>query len=113
AILASHPYDQFCDALAERRSSPDHGQLEFSRGQLKLPKAGKAKAVQVGDDLYGERSAGKATLAAGRAGVGVGDCSGEGGHGPEDSAQVPAGSAPAKLPNWPGSGKVNAAGFRK
>ncbi len=65
----------------------DYGQLEFSQGQLKVPVARAAKAIQVGDDLYGERSAGKATLAAGRAEVGVRDCSGESGDGPEDSAQ--------------------------
>ena len=33
----------------------DYGQLEFSQGQLKVPKARAAKAIQVGDDLYGER----------------------------------------------------------
>jgi len=71
------------------KKSHDHG-------QLKIPKAGKAKAIQVGDDLYGERSAGKATLAAVKAKVGVGDCGGESGYGPEDSTQVPAGSVPAK-----------------
>jgi hypothetical protein len=61
----------------------DRGQLRFSRGQLKLPKAGNASAIQVGDDLYGERSASKMILAAVRAEVGVGDCRGESGHGAE------------------------------
>src|SRR3954453_7687781 len=66
------------------------------QGQLKLPSAREGEAIQVGDDLYGERSAGKATLAAGRAEVVVGDCVSEGGHGPEDSAEIPAGSTPAE-----------------
>ena len=57
-----------------------------ARGQLEFPLARKAKAIQVGDGLYGERSAGKATLAAGRTEDAVGDCVSEGGHGPEDSA---------------------------
>jgi RES domain-containing protein len=77
-------------------STADRGQLEFGRGQLKLPKAGKAKAIQVGDDLYGERSAGKTTLAAVRAEIGLGDCGRESRHGPENGTQVPARSAPAK-----------------
>jgi hypothetical protein len=47
----------------------------FFRKQLKIPKADRAKTIQVGDDLYGERSAGKATLAVVRV-VGVGDCRG-------------------------------------
>src|SRR3954452_10214580 len=66
------------------------------QGQLKLPSAREGKAIQVGDDLYGERSAGKATLAAGRAEVVVGDCVSEGGHGSEDSAEIPAGSTAAE-----------------
>ena len=56
----------------------------------------RAEEIQVEDELYGERSAGIATLATSRTGVDVRDCGGKSGHGPEDSAKVPAGSAPAK-----------------
>lgn len=42
-------------------------------GQLKIPLASSAKAVQIGDDLYGERPAGKAALEIGRRAVALGD----------------------------------------
>ena len=53
------------------------------------------EAIQVEGDLYGERSSGEAAVATDTE-VGVGSCRGEVGHGPEDSAEVPAGSAPAE-----------------
>src|SRR3954469_6246296 len=74
----------------------DHGQLKFGCGQLECPLASKAKAIQVGGDLYDERSVGKTTVAARWTAVDAGHCVGEGGHGPEHSWKVPAGSAPAK-----------------
>ena len=47
-----------------RRCQPDRGQLNFRRGQLEFPGHRRVEAIQVGDDLYGERSAGETALAA-------------------------------------------------
>jgi hypothetical protein len=46
--LAGAPDDVIRDS---HLSSGAHRQLEFGQGQLKLPKARAAKAIQVGDDF--------------------------------------------------------------
>src|SRR6185437_5161401 len=73
----------------------DRGQLKFRRGQLEFPGDRRAEAIQVGDDLYGEQSAGETALAADTEVV-AGDCGSEIGDGLENGAEIPAGSTIAE-----------------
>jgi hypothetical protein len=74
---------------------PDDGQLEFRRGQLEFPSHRRATAIQVGNDLYGDGSAGEAAMAADAEGV-AGGCGSKSGDGPEDGTEVPARSKTAE-----------------
>ena len=75
--------------------SADRGQLKFRRGQLEFPGHKEEEAIQVEDDLYGERSAGETAVAAGAETL----CRSRGGkvwHGLEDGAEIPARSMTAR-----------------
>jgi len=73
----------------------DRRQLDFSPATIKVPGVAVRKPYK-SEDLYGERSAGKAALAAGSGEIVVGSRRSQGGHGPKDGAEVPAGSAAAE-----------------
>ncbi len=70
-------------------------QLKFRRGQLEFPGHKEEEAIQVEDDLYGERSAGETAVAAGAEAV----CGSRGGkvrHGRENGAEILARSKTAE-----------------
>src|SRR6478672_6869073 len=73
----------------------DHGQLKFRKGQLEFPGDRGRVAIQVEDDLYGERSTGETAVAAGAEAIGRG-CGSKIRDGLEDGAEIPARSKTAE-----------------
>jgi hypothetical protein len=85
---------QSCNAGIHGKA-PDRGQLEFRRGQLEFPGHREGEAIQVEDDLYGERSAGETAVAAGAEALG-GSCGSKVRNGLKDGAEVSARSKTAE-----------------
>jgi hypothetical protein len=73
----------------------DRGQLKFRPGQLEIPRDRRTVAIQVEDDLYGERSTGEEAVAAGAEGIG-GGCGSKVRHGLDNGAEIPARSKTAE-----------------